>query len=150
MHALGQHGVDVQEVAGQDGGYLYSHELPRHISDVRRSARPSRAATKIRRIPLLPPRVPQAKQPALDAPVPQCAFCRASRSTIVRTSEPAAVPARSEESIPSDQAPVPGQQRARRHDPVRPHVPGQGGQHGTLGPVRARARELAAARPHPS
>jgi hypothetical protein len=39
---------------------------------------------------------------------------------------------------------VPGQQRARRHDPVQPQAPGQqpcqGGEHGTVSPV-GRGRE---------
>jgi hypothetical protein len=43
---------------------------------------------------------------------------------------------------------VPGQQRARFHDPVQPQVPrqqpGQGGQHGTVSPARFRAGDLPA------
>jgi hypothetical protein len=42
--------------------------------------------------------------------------------------------------FPLDQAPVPGQRGPRRHDPVQPQAPGQdpgqGGQHGTVSPVR--------------
>ncbi len=47
-----------------------------------------------------------------------------------------------------DQAPVPGQQRGRGHDPVQPQVPrqqpGQCGEHGTVSPVRFRAGDLRA------
>ena len=50
--------------------------------------------------------------------------------------------------FPLDQVPVPGQQRARGHDPVQPQVPGQqprqGGDHGTISPARPRARDLTA------
>ena len=46
------------------------------------------------------------------------------------------------------QAPVPAQQRARCHNPVQPQVPrqetGQGGEHGTVSPVRPRPRDLPA------
>ena len=49
----------------------------------------------------------------------------------------------SDRSISLDQAPVPGQQRGRGHDPVQPQVPrqqpAQGGEHGTVSPVRPRA-----------
>jgi hypothetical protein len=42
--------------------------------------------------------------------------------------------------------PVPGEQGARRRDPVQAKVPGQdprqGGDHGAVGPVRLRAAEL--------
>jgi hypothetical protein len=45
-----------------------------------------------------------------------------------------------------EQPPVPGQQGARCHDPVQPQVsgqqPGQRGEHGTVSPVRPRARGL--------
>ena len=41
---------------------------------------------------------------------------------------------------------MPGQQGSRGHDPVQPTVPGQqprqGGEHGTVSPVRPRARDL--------
>ena len=47
-----------------------------------------------------------------------------------------------------DQAPVPGEQSARRHDPLYPKVPGQqprqGGYHRPVSPVRFRAGDLAA------
>jgi hypothetical protein len=47
-----------------------------------------------------------------------------------------------------DQAPVPGQQGAGRHEPVQPQVPGQqprqGGDHGPVGPVRLRTGDLTA------
>ena len=47
-----------------------------------------------------------------------------------------------------DQAPVPGEQGASRHDPLYPEVPGQqprqGGYHGPVSPVRFRAGDLAA------
>lgn len=43
---------------------------------------------------------------------------------------------------------MPGQQGAWGHDPVQPQVPGQkpcqGGEHGTVRPVRRRARDLPA------
>ena len=41
---------------------------------------------------------------------------------------------------------MPGQQRARCHDPVQPQPtgqqPGQGGEHGTVSPVQPRAADL--------
>ncbi len=47
-----------------------------------------------------------------------------------------------------DQPPVPGQQRARRHDPMQPKAlgqqPRQRGDHSTVGPVWLRADELTA------
>ena len=47
-----------------------------------------------------------------------------------------------------DQAPVPGEQGARRHDPIGPKTLGQQsrqrGDHGTVGPVRLRAADLTA------
>ena len=47
-----------------------------------------------------------------------------------------------------DQAPVPGEQGARRHDPVQPEASGQQprqrGDHGAVGPVRLRAGDLTA------
>ncbi len=50
--------------------------------------------------------------------------------------------------FPRDQAPVPGEQSARGHDPVEPQArgqqPGQGGDHGAVGPVRPGAGNLAA------
>jgi hypothetical protein len=50
--------------------------------------------------------------------------------------------------LPRDQAPVPGEQSARGHDPVEPQArgqqPGQGGDHGAVGPVRPGAGNLAA------
>jgi hypothetical protein len=43
---------------------------------------------------------------------------------------------------------MPGQEGAWGHDPVEPEVPGQkpcqGGEHGTVSPVRPRARDLPA------
>jgi hypothetical protein len=45
-------------------------------------------------------------------------------------------------------APVPGEQRGGRHDPVQPQAlrqqPRERGNHGTVGPVRFRAGDLAA------
>jgi hypothetical protein len=45
-----------------------------------------------------------------------------------------------------NQAAVPGQQGSRSHDPVQPQPPGQqprqGGEHGTVSPVRPRTRDL--------
>ena len=54
-------------------------------------------------------------------------------------------PARAGPSLP-EQAPMPGQQGARGHDPLQPKAPGQhprqGGEHGTVSPVEPRARYL--------
>ena len=47
---------------------------------------------------------------------------------------------------------MPGQQGSRRHDPMQPlatgQQPGQGGEHGTVSPVRPRAGDLSAQHRH--
>jgi hypothetical protein len=71
------------------------------------------------------PVAPQARGPPPDR--------RASRSARVRP-------------LPLDKASVPGQQGARSHDPVQPQLPRQqprqGGEHGTVSPVRPRPGNL--------
>jgi hypothetical protein len=42
------------------------------------------------------------------------------------------------------QAQVPGQQGSGSDDPVQPQEPRQGGEHGTVSPVRSRAHDLSA------
>jgi len=86
--------------------------------------------------------VPQAGQFAPDAPVAparvlprQLLHQRADLGRGRRPSRPVRVG-----PILTDQAPVPGQQCARCHDPVQPQLPWQqpcqGGDHGTVSPVR--------------
>ena len=113
------------------------------------SATPAAARARARRLPgsagSSPPHpIPQAEQLTLDTPVPPARVLprqllhqrphpvRDRRSSHVVRVGPLA----------PDQAPVPGQQGARSHDPVQPQVsrqqPCQGGDHGTVSPVRLR------------
>ena len=103
----------------------------------------------------LPYPVPQAEQLTLDPPVAparvlprQLLHQRADLGRDRRPSRRVRIG-----PLPADQAPVPGQQRARGHDPVQPQPPGQqpgqGGEHGTVSPVRPRAARPAGAAPRP-
>ena len=92
--------------------------------------------------------VPQAEQLALDAQVPparvlprQLLHQRADLVRDRRASRPVRIG-----PLLADQAPVPGQQGARGYDPVQPQAVGQrpcqGGEYGTVSPVRSRAGDL--------
>jgi len=101
-----------------------------------------------------PPPGTQARQLALDAPVPPA---RVLQRQLLHQCPRLGWDRRPAQGIrigpfPLDQAAVPGQQCARRHDPVQPQAPrqhpGQGGEHGTVSPVRPRTRDLPAQHRH--
>ena len=124
----------------------------RQVGDARRGAGFSRAALRILRIVPSPTRraEAEAEEFALDAPISPARVLPGQlldeladllwdgwASSGVRVGP-----------FSLDQAPVPGEQRARGHDPVHAEVrrqqPGQGGEHGAVGPVRLRPGDLAA------
>jgi hypothetical protein len=144
-----QHGVDVQEVTDQDARGLSGQELP-----PRRRCPPGRGAEAgAGQDPAdrpLPHPVAQPGQLALDAPAPPArvlpCYLLHQRPHLIRDRRPSR-PARIR-PFPLDQAAVPGQQRARRHDAVQPQVPRQqprqGGEDGAVSPIRPRPRDLPA------
>jgi hypothetical protein len=120
----------------------------RQVGEAPRGAGPRPTAARIRRIVPSPTRCPSPISSPWMRLYPQRGFCRASCSTSART--PAGTGGRP--GAPGigpflpHQAPVSGQQGAWHHDPVQPQAPGQqpgeGGDHGTVSPVRSRARHL--------
>ena len=79
----------------------------------------------------------------------QAGFCLASCRTSSRISSgTGGRPVLLSRSFVLDQAPVPGEQGAGRHDPVQPKASRQqsrrGGDHGPVNPVQFRAGDLAA------
>ena len=82
MHTAEQHGIDRQEVAGQDAGRLAGC---RQVGGARRGAGPRPATARIRRIVPSPTRCPRPISSPWMRLYPQRGFCRASCSASART-----------------------------------------------------------------
>jgi len=115
----------------------------RHVGDARRGAGPSPAAARIRRIVPCPTRYPRAssspwmrRSPPARVLPRQLLYQRPDLGRDRRTSRRVRIG-----PLLADQAPVPGQQGARGHDPMQPQAAGQQrcqrGEYRPVSPVRS-------------